>query len=44
MNFDEFIEAHEAKLAKEPEQYKSFIYFYEGMSNEEDATNQVANQ
>ena len=44
MNFDEFTEVHETKPAKELEQYKYFIYLYEGMLNEEDATNQVANQ
>ena len=44
VNFDEFTEVHEAKPAKELEKYKSFIYFYEGMPNEEDATNQVENQ
>ena len=44
MNFDKFIEVHEAKPTKELEQYESFIYFYEGMHNEEDATNQVENR
>ena len=43
-NFDEFIEVHEAEPTKELEEYKSFIYFYEGMPTEEDATNQVVNQ
>ena len=44
VNFDEFVEEHEAKLAKEPKQYRSFIYFYDGIPNEEDVLNQVANQ
>ena len=42
--FDEFIEVHEAEPTKELEKYKSFIYFYEGMPTEENATNQVENQ
>ena len=29
---------------KGPKEYKSFVYFYEGMLAEEDATNQAANQ
>ena len=44
VNFDEFIEVHEAEPTKELEEYKSFVYFYEGMPTEEDATNQVINQ
>ena len=44
VNFDELIEVHEVELAKEPEQYKSFIYFYDGIPNEEDVINEVANQ
>ena len=43
VNFDEFIEVHEAKPIKEPRKYKSFIYFYQGMPTKEDATNKVAN-
>ena len=44
VNFDEFTEVHEAEPAKEFEQYKSFIYLYDGMPNEEDVANQVENQ
>ena len=44
VNFDELAEEHEVELAKKPEQYKYFIYFYDGIPNEEDATNQVENQ
>ena len=32
------------KPKKEPKKYKSFIYFYDGILNEEDVLNQVANQ
>ena len=42
--FKDYIEVHEAEPTKELEQYKSFIYLYDGMPNEEDATNQIANQ
>ena len=44
VNFDEFIEVHEVEPTKEPEEYKSFVCFYEGIPAKEDATNQVANQ
>ena len=44
VNFDEFTEAYEAEPTKEPEQYKSFIYFYEEIPTKEDTTNQIANQ
>src|SRR5271154_6778410 len=40
VNFDEHVEVH----VEEPrglEEYKTFIYFYEGMPNEEEAVNQV---
>ena len=37
-------EVHEAEPTKEPEQYKSFIYFYEGMPTKEDVIDQVVNQ
>ena len=39
VNFDEFVEEHEVESAKEPKQYRSFIYFYDGITNEEDAMN-----
>ena len=29
---------------KKLEEYKSFVYFYEGMLDKEEATNQVGNQ
>ena len=44
MKFDEYIEVHEAEPMKELEEYKSFLYFYEGMHVDEDVVNQVANQ
>ena len=44
MNFDEFTKVHEVVLAKEPRQYRSFIYFYDGIPNEEDVINQATNQ
>ena len=44
VNFDEYIEVDEAKPMKELEEYKSFLYFYEGMPANEDIVNQVANQ
>ena len=31
VNFDEYTEAHDAEPIKRPEEYKSFLYFYEGM-------------
>ena len=36
MNFDESTEAYEAKPKKELEKYKFFVYFYEGMPDEEE--------
>ena len=42
VNFDEFTKVHEVEPAKEPEQYRSFIYLYYGIPNEEDAINQVS--
>ena len=44
VNFDEFAEEHEVESAKESEQYRSFIYFYGEILNQEDVVNQVANQ
>ena len=44
VNFDEYIEVHEAEHMKEPKEYKSFVYFYEGILVEEDVANQVLNQ
>jgi hypothetical protein len=43
VNFDEYAEV-QVESTKEPEQYKSFIYFYEGMPNEEITANPVGNQ
>ena len=44
VKFDEYTEVYEAEPMKELEEYKSFVYFYEGMPTEEDATNQATNQ
>ena len=35
---------YEVEPMKEPEEYKSFVYFYEGMPVDEDVLNQVENQ
>ena len=44
VKFDEYTEVHEVEPMKELEEYKSFVYFYEGMTIDEDVVNQVANQ
>ena len=44
VNFDEFIEGHEAKPMKEPKEYKSFLYVYEVMPTIGDDVNQVTNR
>ena len=44
VKFDEYTEVYEAEPMKEPEEYKSFVYFYEGMPAEEDVANQARNQ
>lgn len=43
MKFDKYIEVHEAKPIKEPEEYISLVYFYEFMTSDEDVVNQVPN-
>ena len=44
VSFDEYTKVHEDEPMKKLEEYKSFVYFYEGMAVEEDASNQVTNQ
>ena len=44
MKFDEYTEVHEAESMKEKKEYKSFVYFYEGVPTEEDVLNKVTNQ
>ena len=44
VNFDEYTKVYEAEPMKEPEEYKSFLYSYEGMHVEEDVANQATNQ
>ena len=41
IKFDEHIEVHHDESIKRPEEYKSFVYFYEGMPIEEDFIDQV---
>ena len=44
MKFGEYTEVHEVEPMKEPEEYKSFVYFYKGMAMDKDVVNQVVNQ
>ena len=44
VNFDENIEAHDDEPIKRLEEYKYFVYFYEGMPTNEEATNPIVNQ
>ena len=41
VNFDEYTEVYEAEPMEELEEYRSFIYFYEGIPIEEDVENQA---
>ena len=43
MNFDEHAKVKDNESTKKSEEYKSFVYFCEGMSDEEDAGNQIGN-
>ena len=43
VNFDEHAKVQDDK-SKKLEEYISFVYFYEGMTTEEQATNEVGNQ
>ena len=43
VNFDEHVEVKDNEPTKKLEEYKSFVYFYEGMSDEEDVANQIGN-
>ena len=40
VNFDELAEVQNVECTKKIEEYRSFVYFYEGMPNEGEATNQ----
>ena len=42
--FDEHLEVHDARPMKNPKEYKSFVYFYEGMPTEEEVENEAGNQ
>ena len=44
VNFDEHTKVQDNESIKKPKEYKSFVYFYEGMPNEEDVANQIGNQ
>ena len=44
INFDEHAEVQDNESIKKIEEYKSFVYFYEGMSYEGDSANQNGNQ
>ena len=44
VNFDEHAKVQDNESIKKPEEYKSFVYFYEGLPNKEDFTNQIGNQ
>ena len=44
VNFDEFVEEPNVESIKEFEKYRSLIYFYDEIPNQEDVVNQVANQ
>ena len=39
VNFDEYTKVHEAESMKRLEEYKSFVYFYEGMLAKENDAN-----
>ena len=40
LKFDELVEVQNAESAKKIEEYKTFVYFYEGMPNEGEVANQ----
>ena len=44
VNFDEYKEVHDDESMKKIEEYKSFVFFYEGMPSKEDVTDQFGNQ
>ena len=44
VKLDELAKVQNDECTKKIEEYKSFIYFYEGMPNEDDAANQNENQ
>ena len=38
------MEEHEDELGEEPENYRSFVYFYDKIPSQEDIVNQTPNQ
>ena len=43
VNFDEYTKVHDDESIKRPEEYISFIYFYKGMSANEESINLIVN-
>ena len=44
VKFDELAEVQNAKNTKKTEEYKTFVYFYEGMPNDDEVATQNDNQ
>ena len=44
VKFDELAEVQNVESTKKKEDYKTFVYFYEGMPNEGEIANQNTNQ
>ena len=44
VNFDEYTKVHDVEPIKRTKEYRSFVYFYEGMPTKEGATNPIVNQ
>ena len=42
--FDEHEKAQDNASIKKPKEYKSFVYFYEGMTTQEEVANKIGNQ
>ena len=43
VNFDEYKKVHDDESIKILEEYRSFVYFYEGMLAEEEVANPIVN-
>ena len=44
VNFDEHAKVHDNESIKKLEECKSFVYFYKGMPDAENASNKIGNQ
>ena len=44
LKFDELVEVQNIECTRKIEEYKSFVYFYEGMLNEGEVANENGNQ